>query len=207
MSSITKEWDENKIRMIIRNLDKKTGLNGAQIPIILGNHAGAIGCYRYFGEEQFWFRPSFLNDDNTPEAAVIDVIRHEYAHYYVRVANLARYIGHSRRETSHGKDWKWACKMVGAIPERCYDPESFADKNWSAEEAEAAYNAEDVVEFDILSFINIWNRVPASDKELNKMVGWAAASYSNDSGKTSASEAVKPAQLSLAELFPDLFDE
>lgn len=164
MSTITKEWTENKIRWIFSNLDKKTGLNGVGIPIVLANHAGALGCYQYVGEEKFWFKPAFINDDATPEAAVVDVIRHEYAHYYVHSAQLDRYIGHSKRETSHGKDWKFACKMVGAKPERCYNPDSFKNINWSAEEAEAAYNAVDVPTFDILSFTNKWKQAPLLDK-------------------------------------------
>lgn len=165
MSTITKEWNEEKIRWIIANLDKKTGLHGAEIPIVIANHAGALGCYQYRGEEKFWFKPAFINDDNTPESAVIDLIRHEYGHYYVHAARLERFVGHSKRETSHGKDWKWACKMIGAIPERCYDPASFKGRNWSVEEADAAYKADDVVEFDILSFVNKWNQVPILDEE------------------------------------------
>ena len=165
MSSITKEWDEIKIRWIIRNLDEKTGLKGAEIPIVLANHAGALGCYQFVNGESFWFKPTFINSDDTPEAAVVDLIRHEYAHYYVHAVRLDKYIGHSKRETSHGKDWKWACKMVGAIPERCYNPKSFQDTNWTIKEAESAYRATDVAAFDINTFINKWGQVPALDKE------------------------------------------
>lgn len=168
MSSITKEWDEIKIQWVIRNLDRKTGLNGAEIPIVLANHAGALGCYQFVNGEKFWFKPSFIYNSDTPEAAVVDLIRHEYAHYYVHAAQLDKYIGHSKRETSHGKDWKWACKMVGAIPERCYDPKSLKGINWTIEEAEAAYRATDVVSFDIIKFINKWGQVPVLDKELAK---------------------------------------
>lgn len=165
MSTITKEWDENKIRWIIDNIDKKTGLHGAEIRIVLANHAGALGCYQFVGEEVFWFKPSFINNDDTPEAAVIDLIRHEYAHYYVHAANLKRFIGHSKRETSHGKDWRWACKMVGAIPTRCYDPADFKDISWSLDDAEAAYRATDIHPFDILAFVNKWHQAPILDEE------------------------------------------
>lgn len=84
---------------------------------------------------------------------MIDVIRHEYAHYYVDVAHLERYIGHSRRETSHGDDWKWACKMVGADPTRCHNNSDSISKKWSLTDAIAAYNADDVVEFDATNLI------------------------------------------------------
>ena len=266
MSSITKKWDVDKIRSIIRNLDNKTGLNGAEIPIVLANHAGALGCYQYAGEEKFWFKPAFINNDDTPEAAVVDLIRHEYAHYYVRAARLDRCIGHSKRETSHGKDWKWACKMVGAIPSRCYDPRSFKMTYWTAEEAEAAYRGDDIEPFPILSFINKWGQVPAMDKDfaatminrikeehpnayyeigdqvfhpqhgygtvletipcnywtqkmyvkfddhsegvftakaICKMVNGLAVPFS---GEPSVPKAVKPAQMSLEELFPAIYD-
>lgn len=164
MSSITVEWTVDKIRWVIECLDRKTGLHGAQLPIILGNHAGAIGCFQFAEEAKFYFRPSFLNNPDVKESAAIDLIRHEYAHYYVHAVKLERFIGHSKRETSHGKDWKWACRMVGAIPSRCYDPDDFRYKSWSAEEAEAAYNAADVVQFDILSFVTKWNQVPILDE-------------------------------------------
>lgn len=166
VSSIIREWNVSKIRAIFANLDKKTGLSGADIPIAIANHAGSLGCYQYIGEEKFWFKPSFINDINTPEAAVSDLIRHEYAHYYVHAARLDHYIGHSKRETSHGRDWKWACKMVGAIPTRCYDPKDFSDSNWTAEDAEAAYQAVDVPEFDILSYVNKWHHAPVLDETL-----------------------------------------
>lgn len=269
MSSITKEWTEDKIRWIIRNLDSKTGLNGAELPIVLANHAGALGCYQFKDGEQFWYKPSFMNDDSTPEAAIVDLIRHEYAHYYVRAARLDRYIGHNKRETSHGKDWRWACKMVGAIPERCYDPETFKDVNWSVEKAESAYKAEDVVAFDIIAYINKWGQAPTRDKAfaakmLNslkvqhpddyyevgeqvyhpqfgqgivletipcnywtqkmyvqfednttgvytaraicKIVNGVAVRSFNNTVKASEPKAVKPAQLSMEELFPSLFE-
>lgn len=164
MSSITAEWDENKIRQIIANLDKKTGLHGAKIDIAIANHAGFLGCYQFKNGEKFWFKPSFINNPDTPEAAVVDLFRHEYAHMYVYKTHLDRLIGHSKRETSHGKDWRWACKMVGAIPTRCYNPADFKNVNWTQEEAEAAYNADDVMEFDILSFVNKWNQVPMLDQ-------------------------------------------
>lgn len=168
MSTVTKTWTEDKIRSIIRKLDEKTGLNGAALPIKLASHGSALGYYQYVGEKRFGFKPKFINDPNTKEAEVIDVIRHEYAHYYVDAANLERYIGHSRRETSHGSDWKWACKMVGADPSRCHNAVKFSDKNWSADEAVAAHNANDVVAFDILSYLERWHSVPIDADTANK---------------------------------------
>lgn len=141
MSTITKNWTEDKIRSIIRKLDEKTGLNGAALPIAFNSYGWFLGHYRYVEPKAFGFNRKFFNDPSTGEAEVIDVIRHEYAHYYVDVAHLERYIGHSRRETSHGDDWKWACKMVGADPTRCHNNSDSIGKKWSLTEAIAAYNA------------------------------------------------------------------
>ena len=160
MSTITNTWSESKIRDIIRKLDEKTGLNGAELPIMFNVYGHTLGCYRYVEPKAFGFNRKFFNDPFTNEAEVIDVIRHEYAHYYVDVANLAHYVGHSSRETSHGDDWKWACKMVGADPTRCHDATRFVDKNWSIIEAKAAYDAVDVPQLDILAYLYKWQQVP-----------------------------------------------
>lgn len=160
MSTITKTWTEDKIRSIISKLDEKTGLNGAELPIAFNSYGWFLGHYRYAEPKAFGFNRKFFNNPSTKEAEVIDVIRHEYAHYYVDVANLANYIGHSRRETSHGTDWKWACKMVGANPTRCYNASNYADKKWSFSDAVAAYNADDVAKFDILAYLHRWQQVP-----------------------------------------------
>ncbi len=170
MSTITSKWDEDMIRYILHNLDIKTGLKGADFPIFLADHAGSLGSFEYKSEMKFWFKPAFIDDPLTNEAAVVDLIRHEYAHFYVQAANLEKYIGHSRRETSHGKDWKWACKMVRAIPKRCYDRSDFKDVHWTVEDAAVAYNADDVVAFDILGFINKWRQTPVDSQIAEKMI-------------------------------------
>ncbi len=168
MSIITKTWTEDKIRAIIRKLDEKTGLNGAALPIAFNCYGESLGYYRYVEPKAFGFNRKFFNGYFTSEAEVIDVIRHEYAHYYVDAAHLERYIGHSRRETSHGADWRWACKMVGADPSRCHDAAAFIDRDWTVEEATAAYNADDVVNFDILSYLNRWHQIPADAETASK---------------------------------------
>lgn len=160
MSTITKRWTEDKIRSIIRKLDEKTGLDGAALPIAFNSCGWFLGHYRYVEPKAFGFNRKFFNDPSTKEAEVLDVIRHEYAHYYVDVANLAHYIGHSRRETSHGADWKWACKMVGADPTRCHNASLFTYKKWTLSDAMAAYNADDVTEFDVLAYLRKWHQIP-----------------------------------------------
>lgn len=46
MSTITKTWNEDKIRSIIRKLDEKTGLNGAALPIAFNSYGWFLGHYR-----------------------------------------------------------------------------------------------------------------------------------------------------------------
>ena len=179
MSTITRIWDENIIRKAIENLDRKTGLRGASIRIDIGGKGQTLGCYRRGDERMFKFKISFFNDNNTEEAEVIDIIRHEYAHYYVDEAKLDKYIGHSRRESSHGRDWKWACKMVGAIPRRCHDSTDFKNVIWTEERARAAYNADDIVECDILSFVNKWKQVPVDKEEGERMLALIQMNHPN----------------------------
>ena len=177
MSSITSKWDEDMIRNILSNLDRKTGLKGATIPIHIARHAGAIGCFENKDGLQFWFRPDFIDDPSVNEAAVVDLFRHEYAHYYVYAARLDKYIGHARNETSHGKDWKWACKMVGAVPKAGYYSSDFQYINWTATEAAAAYNADDIPAFDVLGFIDRWGQVPVDDQKAAEMLSRVKAQY------------------------------
>lgn len=160
MSTLTKIWTEEKIRDIIRHLDEKTGLSGATLPIAFNSYGNLLGYYRYVKPKAFGFNRKFFDDPSTGEAEVIDVIRHEYAHYYVDVANLELFVGHSRREMSHGDDWKWACGMVGADPTRCHNAALFMGKIWSDKDAMAAYNASDIPKCDIIPYLKRWNAVP-----------------------------------------------
>lgn len=169
MSTITKNWTEDKIRSIIRKLDEKTGLNGAALPIAFNSYGRFLGHYHHVEPKAFGFNRKFFNDLSTKEAEVIDVIRHEYAHYYVDIANLEKHIGHSRRETSHGSDWKWACRMVGADPTRCHNVDIFNEKNWTIDDAQHAYNADDVTRFDIQRHLNLWGQIPVDPEKEEKI--------------------------------------
>ncbi|MBE6719073.1 MAG: SprT family zinc-dependent metalloprotease [Ruminococcaceae bacterium] len=172
MSTITKKWDEKKIRDIIRALDEKTGLNGAAYPIRLTEYQSdvlsCLGCFMAVGKNKgFKFAIDYFNDPFTKEAEVIDIIRHEYAHYYTDTVQLYRYINYSHSERSHGDAWKWACIMVGAEPKRYHDVESFKDKNWSIDEAKAAYRADDVPEFNIRRAIRFGGSLTTNAKKLS----------------------------------------
>lgn len=117
MSSLTKIWTEADFRRELRRLDqyvKETQgivLNGGQLPIVYSQRAKCmLGAY-YPGQKMFKFSLLFFNSD-VPEACALDVIRHEYAHYYADVV-----FGVNR---GHGAQFKAACRIVGANPNTYY---------------------------------------------------------------------------------------
>ncbi len=164
MSTLTEKWTEDKIRYIIGKLDEKTGLNGMALPIKISHAKRRLGYYRHAiigdGIEEFGFSIVFLNNPDTPEAAAVDLIRHEYAHYYVNAAKLYRYYNSRSYRHGHGSDWIWACKLVKAVPKAIHDESEYADKKWSLEEAADAYDGIDIPAFNILSYLERWDQAP-----------------------------------------------
>lgn len=116
MSSKTKNWTVEDFRRELAIIDehvrKTQGINlcGASLDIGFSNARCTLGMY-YYNEMKFRFSIPFFNSD-IPEACAIDVIRHEYAHYYAHAV-----MGYSG---GHGKPFKAACKIVGALPSRLY---------------------------------------------------------------------------------------
>lgn len=110
-------WDEAAIRKEIRRLDKKTGLNGAALPIIFTNAWTQLGSFwrdDMGNAKEFRFSKRYFHDPNFTVKEALDVIRHEYAHYM----NLEIY-----GNRGHGGTWKLCCKKVGANPFRLYTDE------------------------------------------------------------------------------------
>lgn len=110
MSTLTKTWTVDKIRSIIRKLDEKTGLNGASLSITISGSGRSLGYYQYAAPKSFGFNRKFFNDPLTKESEVIDVIRHEYAHYYDDAANLAG------RTRATARFRRGLSKSTGSIP-------------------------------------------------------------------------------------------
>lgn len=132
MSSITKNWTEEDFRKELRRLDdyvRRTqgiDLAGSELEIIFSQKAKhTLGTY-YSKEKKFKFSLLFFNSD-VPEACAIDVIRHEYAHYYAEV--VYGYLG------GHGAPFKSACRMVGANPSTYYS-KSFEESARKKEESD-----------------------------------------------------------------------
>ncbi len=109
-------FDKARIRAELKRLDKITGLKGAELPIKFGNTKHTLGrfCCRDKDSLEFYFSNYYFSDDNFPVEGKLDVIRHEYAHYYDYILN-----GYS----SHGANWKRCCRIVGASPSRLFNQE------------------------------------------------------------------------------------
>ena len=106
-------FDEAMIRDELRRLDMKTGLHAADLPIKFGKAKCTLGRFSYPSEDklEFYFSNFYFQDPNHPVEEKLDTIRHEYAHYMDYMLN-----GHS----SHGATWKNCCRIVGAVPIRCF---------------------------------------------------------------------------------------
>lgn len=173
MSTITKTWTVDKIRTIIRNLDRRTGLHGGELPICLERMQFHLGYHRYRPNAAFCFSTLYFNDPRFPERAAYDVIRHEYAHYVVDEVQLKKYVPHDPRVKHHGDDWKLACRLVGANPHRCYDDEAyrFATEHLirTARDLEILEQALDVPPVDIAGHIAYWNCPPLPENERKAM--------------------------------------
>lgn len=106
-------FDEEMIRAELRRLDVKTGLHAADLPIKFGKARCTLGRFSYPSEDrmEFYFSNYYFQDPMHPVEEKLDTIRHEYAHYMDYMIN-----GYS----SHGPSWKNCCRIVGAIPTRCF---------------------------------------------------------------------------------------
>lgn len=116
MSSVTKNWTEADFRRELKKLDERVKrtqgieLVGAQLDIEFFKKATrTLGRY-HSAEKKFMFSLAFFNSD-VPEICALDVIAHEYAHYYDDV--VFAHIGHTGT-------FKRACNIVGAKPQTYY---------------------------------------------------------------------------------------
>lgn len=132
MSSVTKKWTEEDFRRELRRLDRHVrdtqgvDLVGGELEIAFSQSRYTLGMY-HSRQKKFTFSLAFFNSD-VPEQCALDVIRHEYAHYY----NHAVFgVNHG-----HGIEFKSACIIVGAFPNTYYSKtfESFA-RNAEADRA------------------------------------------------------------------------
>lgn len=117
MSSITRSWTEADFRKELKSIDEYVErtqgirLVGAELDIEFSERARCTLGQYFPKEKKFRFSLPFFNSD-VPEACAIDVIRHEYAHYYADV--VLGYKG------GHGLPFKSACGIVRANPSTYY---------------------------------------------------------------------------------------
>ena len=162
MSALTGEWSVEKIRAVMVHLDRKTGLHGAELPIEMGKAVSYLGRY-YCGERKsFYFSTHHLNDPAFRESEAIELIRHEYAHYYVDAAGLRPFFQDGRAH-HHGPSWQYACKMVGASGRRVFGQDLLPEL--TAAELVRRFRAEDVRAFDMCGYIRMWNRLPSEPQQ------------------------------------------
>lgn len=113
-------WDKKRILEVIKELDKKTGLNGANLPISISDTYVRLGCLRitkksiyrnkklkevYLTPVKFEFTKKLL-DGRYSDEDVLFVITHEYVHYYV--CRL-----YPNKDVGHGIEFKNACIKLG----------------------------------------------------------------------------------------------
>ena len=129
---VPKIWPEERIREELRRLDRKTGLKGADLPIVFSSTAKSLGMY-YPSEKKFQFSLRWFEDPTWSEQSALDTVRHEYAHYMDHMLN------DNAKPPYHGPKWKACCRAIGAIPERLYNEEE--EKKYKKKNIEAASTA------------------------------------------------------------------
>ena len=161
MSHYTKKWTEAMIREAFSYLDEKTGLYGVDYPIRLayGDWRNRLGYFCYGPPEsgEFFFNLEYLNRDWFRETDAIEIIRHEYAHYYVWATELERWIPNERNRKHHGAPWRYACKMVGSTGNVKYQHDWRDLPDISRTVATNRYLAMDVERCDILHHLERWD--------------------------------------------------
>lgn len=108
---MAKLWTEHRIRVEFRRLDGITGLSGAELPIEFDRKGRTVGCFHRFGDVMYFsFSRRYLDDPDIAEIRILDVIRHEYAHYMNAVRSGEAI------DDGHGPHWQACCAEVDALP-------------------------------------------------------------------------------------------
>lgn len=154
MSVLREKWEVEEIRKVIENLDKKTGLEGAKIPIHLSKSLGdeglTLGTYRS-GFRCFAFSKKYFNDPSFRDSEAIDVIRHEYCHYVVDELGLKEVY---EDDDGHGEAFRCACAFLKTSDERYH--RSYRFPNISEERLQMLIAADDLKQVHILAELERW---------------------------------------------------
>lgn len=115
-------WTVEDIREIFNELDKKTGLDTTNIPILISNNIKRVFgkvCYKDNKIHKVLFS-SILTNGNYKKEDVMEVIIHEYAHIYCFYTYSKR-CGHNSLFYKH-------CEELGGVPSRTFKNEALVPR-------------------------------------------------------------------------------
>lgn len=117
---------EKEIHALYLELDKKTRLHGADLPIEFVLDEKTLGAYvpKHMDEpEHFNFSLLFigyaLNEQITKEER-LELYKHEYAHYMSHYISIPKDIAF--KAGVHGSDFIYCCSLIGANPDDSFTP-------------------------------------------------------------------------------------
>lgn len=117
---------EREIHSIYLALDKKTGLNGANLPIEFVLDEKTLGAYvpKHMDEpEHFQFSLLFigyaLNEQISKEEREM-LYKHEYAHFMSHYINIPK--EYTFKTGVHGSAFIYCCSLIGADPDEGFTP-------------------------------------------------------------------------------------
>lgn len=113
-----------QIQALYRELDRKLGLHGADVPVTFGYEEDVLGAYRQGngdGKAHFHFSLLFIGYSVKKPLSKedrIDLFKHEYAHYMQY--NMEIPVKYQWQPGIHGSAWKYCCSLVEAAPTPYY---------------------------------------------------------------------------------------
>lgn len=110
--SVSVEAVKKLIMKELRRLSKETGysLNSLKIEFYFKENDGTLAYFSYLPDMAEGFFFNLAQFDGRSANQIIDVVRHEFAHYVV----FMRKIGNPKN--AHGTAWKRVCTELGAKP-------------------------------------------------------------------------------------------
>ena len=158
MSTITMAWTPELIRKVVRCLDEKTGLDIASWTITMNRQVSRLG-YCNYSKKILAFSEYYMNDPEFRESEAYNLIRHEYAHAYVYLTNLNKWIPSEKNAKHHGSTWKYACDLLKCSPRRAYSTKKLLPE-LDGRVANIMYFAEDLEKIDVKKHLAKWDCVP-----------------------------------------------
>lgn len=113
-----------QVLALYKELDKKTGLKAARVPIEFGFDQEILGSYTKAEDrekEHFCFSLLFIGyamEKPLCKEDRMDLFKHEYAHYMVQYMQIPE--KYRWQPGTHGSAWKYCCSIVGAVPTPYY---------------------------------------------------------------------------------------